>query len=336
METINKHNYEAYFLDFTESNLSESDEQELIRFLAKNPSLKNELNNFEQFKIAPSDIKYTKKKELIKKTQAQHFEITEFEYLCVASIENDINETEKYQLKAELRNTKKQKAFEIFIETKLQANSDIRYLLKDVLRRKYFVLKHRIIVSIASAAAVLLFFIFGENMFLNSNNEKIIQPIAYKQNIIKPKNNISKISKTKLYDKNHTQQEQTSVIHNQTIKNSANNVLAFEDSEPRSNTDLYKELTVSIPEMKSGALISNIHNNIAINYTPTSVAVNYDEPQKSTQDQFWKYAEKGVHIWKKLTKDDVELKNEYAKNGSINEVNFIASNFQFRKTFNRK
>ncbi len=336
METINRHNYEAYFLDFTESNLSESDERELIRFLAKNPSLKKELNNFEELKLTPSDIKFTKKEELIKKTRAQHFEITEFEYLCVASIENDINESEKKQLKKELQNTKKQKAFEMFFDTKLQANSDIQYLSKSGLRKKYFVLKYRTIVSITSAAAVLLFFILGKNVFLNSTNENNIQTIAYKSGIAVPKKNISKFSKTNLYDKNHTQQEQTSVIHNQTIKNSANNVLAFEDSEPRSNTDLYKELTVSIPEIKSGALISNIHNNISINYIPATVAVNYDGFQKNKNDQLWKYAEKGVHIWKKLTNDDIELKNEYAENGSINEVNFIASNFQFRKTFNRK
>ncbi|MCF6185258.1 MAG: hypothetical protein L3J56_11690 [Bacteroidales bacterium] len=336
METINRHNYGAYFLDYSEGNLSESNKQELIRFLAKNPSLKEELNNFEELKLTPSHIKFTKKEELIKKTRAQHFEITEFEYLCVASIENDINESEKKQLKKELKNIKKQKAFEIFSEIKLQANSDIQYLSKDVLRKKYFALKYSTIISIASAAAVLLFLIFSRNFFLNNNFENRTVPIAYDLSNKNRVNTFLNNNKTNLYDKNHTQQEQASVIHNQTIKNSANNVLAFEDSEPRSNTDLYKELTVSIPEIKSGALISNINNNISINYIPATIAVNYDGLQRNKNDQLWKYAEKGVHIWKKLTNDDIELKNEYAENGSINEVNFIASNFQFRKTFNRK
>lgn len=47
MEKINIHNYEAYFLDFVEGNLTESQLVELNHFLEENPDLKSELEAFE-------------------------------------------------------------------------------------------------------------------------------------------------------------------------------------------------------------------------------------------------------------------------------------------------
>ncbi len=337
METINKHNYEAYFLDYSEGNLSESVKRELIRFLEQNPGLKEELENFEEFTLTPPEIKFNNKQELIKKTQAQHYEITEFEYLCTASLENDITESEKKRLNKELKNKEKQKEFKIYSETKLQADTSIQFQNKNALYKKSVALRYRTLISIASAAVIFLFFIFKGNIFLNDKTQNKTARLSYEKTNNIHTNIISNKLKTNLYDKTHTQQEQALVTHNQTIKNSTNNVLAFEDEEPRNIPDLYKELTVSIPEIKSEALISNIKNEISPNYIPVSFASNIDNNQTKKRDQFWKYAEKGVNIWKKITKDDdILLKNEYAENGSINEVNFIASNFQFRKTYYKK
>src|SRR5690606_5516515 len=47
MEKINIHNYEAFFLDFAEGNLSENQLVELNIFLAENPDLRAELEAFE-------------------------------------------------------------------------------------------------------------------------------------------------------------------------------------------------------------------------------------------------------------------------------------------------
>ena len=47
MKKINTHNYEAYFLDYTEGNLNESQIRELKKFLNVNPKLKEELHDFQ-------------------------------------------------------------------------------------------------------------------------------------------------------------------------------------------------------------------------------------------------------------------------------------------------
>ncbi len=336
METINTHNYEAFFLDFLDGNLSEKEQKELNRFLQNNPSLKEELESFENITLKPEHIVFKNKQNLIKKTQAQHFEITEFEYLCVADIEKDINIEEKQQLAHELKKPENRTAYKQIKNTKLQADKSIIFENKNSLRKNTVILNYRTVISAVSAAAILLFFIFkGEILNVNETDNNL--QLAYKHKTIKPIKQNFKTPKTNIYDKNHTQQEQTLVTHNQTIKNSNKHVLAFEDKEPRNSENLYKELIVPIPDIKNGALISNINQTI----TPVNIrnlyALNTENPGINTKDKFWKYAEKGVDIWKKITKDDnIVLQNDYAENGSVKEVNFIASNFQFRKTYNKK
>jgi len=337
LETINRHNYELFFLDFLDGNLSEKELKDLNRFLKQNPDLKEELEGFEDVRLEPTPVVFKNKRDLIKKTQAQHFEITEFEYLCIADIEKDINSEEKKQLQSELLNSNKKKEFFLFEKTKLEADNCIVYFAKSDLYKRVIAFGYKSVISVAAAAVILLFFLFGNDVFTGNDKENPKPKFAeeIQQNSVKEP--IQKIIKTDLYEKNLTQQEQVLVTHNQTIKNSTNNVLAFDDNEPQKVNDLYKELIVSIPDIKNEALISNINQKI--------IPVNFTKPYTSenaistiiNKDKFWKYAEKGVDVWKKITKDeDIQLKNEYAENGSVNEVNFMASNFQFRKTYNKK
>jgi len=335
LETINNHNYEVFFLDFLDGNLSESEMKEFSRFLQKNPSLKEELESFEEITLEPSDIKFENKQELIKKTQAQHFEITEFEYLCVADIEKDNNNEELKQLKKELSVSENKAAYTVFNAVKLQANENIVFSNKSKLLKKYVSVNFRTVISVASAAAILLFFVLKGDFVNSDSSESAGKQLSEK--VIKNKNVKSDVFEDTNTKQNINPQEQILVTHNQTIKNSNKHVLAFDDNEPQNNKDLYKELIVSIPDIKNEALISNTdpimtpENPMKFkNFNNMNFAIN-------NKDKFWKYAEKGIHIWKKITKDDdIQLTNDYADNGSVNEVNFIASNFQFRKTYNKK
>ena len=335
METINRHNYEAFFLDFLDGNLSESEMKELSRFLQKNPSLKEELESFEEVTLEPSDIKFENKQELIKKTQAQHFEITEFEYLCVADIENDSNNEELKQLKKELSVSENKTTYTIFNKVKLQANENIVFSNKSKLLKKYVSVNFRTVISVASAAAILLFFVLKDDFINKGSSYKTGKQLSEK--IIKNENVKSEVFEETNTKQNINPQEQTLVTHNQTIKNSNKHVLAFDDNEPQNNKDLYKELIVSIPDIKNEALISNTDLIMTPANPMKSEKFNNMNSAINNKDKFWKYAEKGIHVWKKITKDDdIQLKNDYADNGSVNEVNFIASNFQFRKTYNKK
>lgn len=65
---INKDNYEAYFLDFIEGNISEKDREDLERFLKENPCLTNELDSYDKDLVLTPDetITYNDKTKLKK------------------------------------------------------------------------------------------------------------------------------------------------------------------------------------------------------------------------------------------------------------------------------
>ena len=64
---INKNNYEAYFLDYHEGNLSPQEVADLFLFLAEHPELKKELDDFENVTLADFQTPVFENKESLKK-----------------------------------------------------------------------------------------------------------------------------------------------------------------------------------------------------------------------------------------------------------------------------
>jgi hypothetical protein len=113
---INRDNYEAYFLDYHEGQLSPEMVEEVLMFVDQNPDLKNVFDEFEAVSlVADQDIVFEKKSSL-KKNQvfatAQINELNYEEYL--------IGETEG------LLNTKQLAAIEEFISVNPQFEKDRR------------------------------------------------------------------------------------------------------------------------------------------------------------------------------------------------------------------
>ncbi|NNM16054.1 MAG: hypothetical protein HKO56_05300 [Bacteroidia bacterium] len=64
---INKHNYEAFFIDFFDKNLNEEDTAMLFSFLDENPDLKAEFDAFEMLTLEPeTSLTYNNKADLKK------------------------------------------------------------------------------------------------------------------------------------------------------------------------------------------------------------------------------------------------------------------------------
>jgi len=353
LKTINKHNYEIFLVDYFDGNLPEEYQKELTDFLRKNPELKQESEDLDLFKLRPDTVVFDKKNDLIKNTGNGYFEITELEYLCVADIEKDINNTEKKLLYKELEKQPSAKTeHDIFLKTKLKPDLKIKFNNKSGLYKNSILLYpefKKVIFYAVSAVVIILFFVTETTTFLKQKNTPVANKteISFKPEAIKQAKNtktftrFAKNKHTKTAYNKKTKKDKALFTHNQTVKNSFNDVLAFDDNELRNNKDSYDKHFVSIPEIKTEALISNIKENENIkNSIPVSFALQKNIPvsQKAVKkDKLWLYAEKGVNIWKKLTSsEDVEMKNIYRKDGSIGEVNFIASNFKFRKIYAKK
>ena len=72
MKKINKHNYEAFFLDYYEKNLSTEEVAELMLFLENHPNLKEEFEDYEEIILEPDTTVIFENKNSLKKNSLQH------------------------------------------------------------------------------------------------------------------------------------------------------------------------------------------------------------------------------------------------------------------------
>ncbi len=131
---INKNNYEAFFLDYHEGNLTPQQVVDLLFFVEMNPELKEEFEGFENFTIEdfPSvefEYKSSLKKEITLDNREVYF---------IKSVENTLNTSEKSLLDIFLKqNPQFMVEYELFQKTKLAADKSVVFENKNSLKKSF-------------------------------------------------------------------------------------------------------------------------------------------------------------------------------------------------------
>ncbi|MFN3343930.1 MAG: hypothetical protein ACK40M_14635 [Flavobacteriales bacterium] len=113
---INRHNYEAWFLDYSEGNLSAEQVAELFLFLDQHPKLKAELEEFENISLNDETHSFDGKQKLQKIEMSDE----QFEENCIADVEGIISADEKEKLLQFTRQQKLKAAeYALFQKTRL-------------------------------------------------------------------------------------------------------------------------------------------------------------------------------------------------------------------------
>jgi hypothetical protein len=193
---IDRQNYEAFFLDYIEGKLNTAEVERLMNFLAKNPDLKAELDNYEPIKLVP-DTNIFIEKDLLKKSSEdiQTVNDSNFDELCICRIEGILNKNIELIFDAYLEKyPDKLKEYNQYLKTVLEPDKGITFEEKRKL--KHFALSSKrtiLYISWAAAASIILmFFVYrfnsgspeiGNNKFSDIliNNSKI----SAKKEIIK-------------------------------------------------------------------------------------------------------------------------------------------------------
>ena len=129
----NRSNYEIWFTDFLDGNLSEIQVEELKVFLKENPDLKEELNGLTMVTLNPSDFTFSGKNMLGKSPESLSEE--QFEYLCIASLENDLTPGQKSEMNEIInRDEMKRKSFERIQKLKLKP-SQVTFKRKSIVKK---------------------------------------------------------------------------------------------------------------------------------------------------------------------------------------------------------
>ncbi len=162
MSVINKNNYEAFLLDYTEQNLSADRVAALMLFLEQNPELKVELEEFENVTFNTSTSIAFSGKQNVKKAAIEELMIAEIEGLNSPQLSEE--------LFVEIaKNATYQQLFQSYKKTTL-IPSTIIFENKSAIKQK----ETKVIPMYfwySSAAAVMLLFL----LFKNFNNNKVEQ-----------------------------------------------------------------------------------------------------------------------------------------------------------------
>lgn len=167
---INRHNYEAYLLDYMEGNLANHEVDAVLLFLEENPDVKAEFEGIEESVIPVEKSNFIAKDSLKKDLSYDIEGVTRFEQLSIAYLENDINKTELEELNG-IINKSEHKALEhqTIQSIKLSPVSNIEYPYKRQLKH-YQLPKFRFLaiatMSVAASAAALV----GLSVLLRTEN----------------------------------------------------------------------------------------------------------------------------------------------------------------------
>lgn len=129
--TINKNNYEAYFLDYHEGNLTPQEVADLLLFVEQHPELKEEFESFENVKLEDYSIPVFENKAFLKK------EITSknIDDYIIKEVEGVISPAEKALLYNYIKQHPHLSAdLELFRKTKLSADSSLVFGNKNRLK----------------------------------------------------------------------------------------------------------------------------------------------------------------------------------------------------------
>ncbi len=168
---INIDNYEIFFLDYLEGNLSEPQQKALECFLMEYPHLKEELEEMQIVEVEESGVSIPKQN-----LQAIPFQC-DFDDFCVAKLEDDLSpEDASLFTKYLLADKDRTAAYLQYEKTKLAADTTIMYPNKSALK------KHRIVLvpywKVAVAASVLVMISITFNWLLPSKTVRHFEAIA--------------------------------------------------------------------------------------------------------------------------------------------------------------
>jgi len=202
---IDLHNYEAFFLDYKEGNLSAAQEKELLSFLEKFPELKAELDSYDELVLTP-ETEFESKKSL-KKTAYN-------DEALIAFVEGDLDEKSRTEIKTLAKQNKHFAAeVNLYKSTILVPETEIVFSKKAKLKRGGVViyLQNNPVYLRAAAALLLLFGLyFLISNFVTNETKESVKPVL--ANDTKMENNTTVNNTNDL--KQHENKKQLAVTNN--------------------------------------------------------------------------------------------------------------------------
>ncbi len=231
---INRSNYEIWFIDWLDGKLSNPQLEQLMQFIEQNPDLKEEFEGLNSINLQPNATKF-KDKELLFKSSLD-LTPSQFEYLCVAYLENDLSAEQRNEVKEITENDPgKRKTFELIQNIKL-APAAISFKNKNKLFKRTPLQKtiRLSIIGFSAAAAIAIMIM-------------IYFTIPYN-----PSDNIDNIATNIVVDNKHKNTE----INNIPERIVSENIPALSSGKRAKQPPVIKQMNYAMKESESNATSS--------------------------------------------------------------------------------
>jgi hypothetical protein len=353
---IDRSNYEVWIIDWLDGNLNDFEIDQLHLFLSKNPDLKEELDELNSFRLNPDEQSFPYKTHLVK--TAANLPKSQFEYLCIAYLEDDLSSDQQAELLESIEQDPKKKiSFESIQKIKLSPVA-LTYKHKNRLLKRTVVQKviRLSVVGLSVAAAIALIYLnyFLTPRILPDNSNNTAQNIVTDSTVKKQADLLTSVKtikenpsiQIKKQTKNLIARSQITAIH---IKNSTLNQTIQNDSLIRS-ADFPPTLLKKIPVSSEIGLIGETLNNTLIALNTKSTIPEYDDDrsrlskfiaktfrqkilrEKTTKDsplKGYEIAEAGVSGLNKLLGWEMALDKMNDENGELKSVYFSSKILKF-------
>lgn len=340
---VNENNYEAYFIDYHEGNLSIEEEAALMAFLKSHPDLKCELDDFEMMALQPDDsVTYNNKDGI--KAKALSSVPTESDEMLIAYLEGDLTGDEKAEAESILAENKKVAAtMAIFEKSKLAADLLITHPDKSSLKKKTGVFALAPWTGYAAAAIIIIllgltfYFRFTtsapqiqKQASLAQLESKSIRQINFANNkhIYQRKARSNAMVQT-TYREQYTSTRLAPKVITKINDSRENEIIIAHISFrilpaiPSYQTTLNQELLASIdePKKKEKGLVGKVFSGIFSKIIPSSGSRNKtDVTTESRPMSLWDIADLGMRGVNVLGDHDYTLIKEYNENGNVKGV----------------
>jgi hypothetical protein len=242
---ITKENYEQYFIDFLDGNLSGEEIILLENFLLLNPSYRNELEGLEMTILTP-DNKYFPEKDFLRRVDLSlPVSADNFDDFCVAANEGDLSENlnRNFQNYLEIH-PEKFNDYLIYNQIHLVPDKNSVFPFKDELKKSVVLLNRKMIYTAISVAAALalIFIIVKQSGELTRKLDKktaVVLPVKIETPDINPQN--IKEEKVDVVITSNQRPERKKIDFKQTAINS---IPVLQEKNPEINEEIYEKMTV--------------------------------------------------------------------------------------------
>ena len=354
MERITRNNYEAFFLDYLDGQMTPEQEQELQRFLDDHPDLRQELSGLEHTLMAPAgmELSFPDKDRLKKSLTLGDAGYTHLDELCIARMEGDLSAGQQEEFDQLLRDDpQKQKTFQQYEQTRLQPDPSVILQHKNRLKKgaavPLFIKRNAHYLAMAATVLLLaglhLFFPAADNLELPSGVNGLqtsrVEPVVSAQEtpVAEPvKANTELLTDDMDYHLLNAGSVQPTPAEPQSMTREEASLVqdAMQRIQPRRAIPIkeepvlaqLQEPTLPLWRMNNGSIQFDTYQKMD-RILDRQVAYALQNTIREPQFSLWDIADLGLDGISKLTGKELSLERHYNKQGKLQKLAFRTESF---------